>query len=234
MRTPPPLPSEAGRLHPEEKLLGLIRGKGKPSPATPRAAPPPTTGERSRSFRFRWRMPAWWLTALKIGLGWLVAGELVAGLLMLTRPAPSPTAESAVPPQSSVPRSAAASSPAVSAETTASADQEGGGAGAAEAIPSLAAAASRSLFQTAGMAAGQAGEAASMPPSAQAGAITERLTLTGIIAGDPPQAIIEDTQTKKTHFVTAGQGLLEGVRVEEVQKDRVVLSLRGEKVVLSL
>jgi len=64
--------------------------------------------------------------------------------------------------------------------------------------------------------------------------LAARLTLVGIMAGDPAQAIIEDPQTQKAHFVTVGQHLIEGLIVEEIREDRVLLDLNGEKIELSL
>ena len=56
----------------------------------------------------------------------------------------------------------------------------------------------------------------------------------GIVAGDSPQAIIEDSETKKTFFVTAGQMVVDGAVVEQVLDHRVVLTVAGEKIELSL
>ena len=61
-----------------------------------------------------------------------------------------------------------------------------------------------------------------------------RLTLMGIMAGNPGQAIIEDSQTKKTYFVTVGQGVVEGAVVEKILDNRIQLDLAGEKIELSL
>jgi type II secretory pathway component PulC len=64
--------------------------------------------------------------------------------------------------------------------------------------------------------------------------LVTRLTLSGIVAGDPAQAIIEDTETKKTYFVTAGQPVAEGAVLDQVESNRVILDLNGEKITLSL
>ena len=56
----------------------------------------------------------------------------------------------------------------------------------------------------------------------------------GIVAGEPAQAIIEDTQTNKTYFVTAGQAVVEGAVLDKVLDNRVILDLDGEKIELSL
>lgn len=56
----------------------------------------------------------------------------------------------------------------------------------------------------------------------------------GIVSGNPGQAIIEDSQTKKTHFVTVGQVVVEGAVVEQVLDHHVILDLDGEKIDLTL
>ena len=61
-----------------------------------------------------------------------------------------------------------------------------------------------------------------------------RLTLMGIVAGDPAQAIIQDSQGGKTYFVTVGQPLAEGAVLERVLENRVVLSIGSEQIELSL
>ena len=71
------------------------------------------------------------------------------------------------------------------------------------------------------------------PPSMDAKQFAAKLTLTGIITGDPPQAILEDTETKKTYFVSPGQ-VVDGAVVESVLENRVILNLQGEKVELGL
>ena len=72
------------------------------------------------------------------------------------------------------------------------------------------------------------------PVSASAKALTSRLTLMGIVAGEKPQAIIEDSETKKTFFVTAGQMVVEGAVVDKVLENSVVLDVGGLKIELSL
>ena len=46
--------------------------------------------------------------------------------------------------------------------------------------------------------------------------------------------IIEDSETKKTFFVTAGQMVIEDAVVEQVLDSRVILTVAGEKIELSL
>jgi hypothetical protein len=100
-------------------------------------------------------------------------------------------------------------------------------------IPSVADSAARPLFSPGAPSAG--GESA-VPRAALSGSaklIGSRLTLTGVVSGDPPQAIIEDTQTQKTYFLVAGQAIEDAV-LEQVMDDRVILDLHGEKIELSL
>lgn len=71
-------------------------------------------------------------------------------------------------------------------------------------------------------------------PSALASVLSSRLTLMGVISGNPPQAIIEDAQTKKTYFVAPGQSVVEGATLSQVLDNRVILDLNGEQIELSL
>ena len=64
--------------------------------------------------------------------------------------------------------------------------------------------------------------------------LAARLNLMGIVAGDQPQAIIEDSQTHKTYFVISGQAVSEGAVVEKVLENRVILSIDGETIELTL
>jgi hypothetical protein len=61
-----------------------------------------------------------------------------------------------------------------------------------------------------------------------------RLSVLGIMAGSVPQAVLEDTQTKKTYVVTIGQRILDGLLVNDIQDGRVILDLQGETIELSL
>jgi len=103
-------------------------------------------------------------------------------------------------------------------------------------MPSLAASAARPLFQSAAAGASAPGVSptAGAGPSDVAKALASRLTLMGIVSGEPPQVVIEDAETKKTYFVTIGQAVVEGAVVEQVLENRVILDLGGEKIDLSL
>jgi len=152
-----------------------------------------------------------------------MAVELVAFLVLATTPAPTDTVAIPQVPAVVEPAHQPPANPA--ATITEQLDQ----------VPRIASVASRSLFEPAGSrTAPTRADSAPKAPSTHAKDLAARLSLIGIIAGDPAQAIIEDTQTKKTYFVTAGQPVIEGLVIEEVRGDRVVLALNGEKIELSL
>jgi len=168
-------------------------------------------GAAGRRVRVGWRLPAWWLTTIKLGLGCLVVGELVALLLIATKPMPSMSMD------------------VRQADTPNQQSQQPPG----EPMISLAAVAARPLFQAASHPIVLTRTQASATSSAQAKAVADRLSLIGIVSGTPPHAIIEDAQAKKTHLVTVGQELIEGLIVEDIQPDRVVLDLNGENIELT-
>lgn len=59
------------------------------------------------------------------------------------------------------------------------------------------------------------------------------ISLKGIIAGDRPQAIIEDEKNKKSFFIYKGE-TVGGIKVEDIQSDRVILKVNGEVLELTL
>lgn len=59
------------------------------------------------------------------------------------------------------------------------------------------------------------------------------LSLIGIIAGEKPQAVIEDKKIQKTYFLYKGQ-ILNQMKLEEILEDRVILDFEGEKFELTL
>lgn len=59
------------------------------------------------------------------------------------------------------------------------------------------------------------------------------LSLKGIIAGDKPQAIIEDEKNKKSYFLYKGESVND-IKVEDIQPDRVILRVNGELLELTL
>ena len=59
------------------------------------------------------------------------------------------------------------------------------------------------------------------------------LNLVGIMAGDNPQAVIEDKTAGKTFYLSRGQSFGE-FKVEEILEGKVILSSRGKRYELSL
>ena len=204
---------------PEEKLLRLIRGKDAPAsrPAAAVAPPRPTSEPAARAAAVsrgtarRRPPPLPWPRLAAIGLGVVVGLEAVGVLIQALRPLPVIQA-SAAP---------AAAQPQVAPDDPTPLDG----------IPSLADGMTRPVFTAPAEAVAASTLAA---PSASAKQLAARLTLMGIVSGDPAQAIIEDAQTKKTHFVTTGQAVVEGAVVEQISDNRVVLNLQGERVELTL
>ena len=58
--------------------------------------------------------------------------------------------------------------------------------------------------------------------------MVKTISLLGIIAGDIPQAIIEDKRSQKTYYLNKWQSLGEFV-VDDIQEGKVVLNYKGEK-----
>lgn len=221
-------------VSPEEKLLRLIRG-GKPAaaagptliaPAGMRVADPAASAARATSLAvslprgLQW--PAWWITAANIALGMLVVGELTMLAMMQFEPALALPAVLTAPLSESKKPAADAPKPDDVASELASPS-------------SLALAAARPLFRTEQSTAASSSAAVKTPAAnEQATALSQRLNLIGVIDGDPPQAIIEDTQSKRTYFVSVGQPVVEGLVVDEVQATKVILRLGDETITLSL
>ena len=63
--------------------------------------------------------------------------------------------------------------------------------------------------------------------------ISKRFSLVGIIAGENPQAIVEDNETKKTYYLYEDQGFGD-VIVKDFGEGRVVLSYKGREIILVL
>ena len=70
-----------------------------------------------------------------------------------------------------------------------------------------------------------------MDPSAELSG--GNLGLVGIIPGGNPQAIVEDKKNQKTYYLLKGQSI-NGITVEDIDKDKVVLEYRGKKMTLFL
>ena len=225
-------PDGSHKPPPEEKLLRLIRGK---APHPPTAAPRPgplsgalggapaaaptalpaavvaalTTRATQAARGARWPdLAGWLLTAL---LAAEAAGILLTALRPLPRVEPPPVASGAKL-AGAAPGAGPAAAPLAQA-------------------PSLTAAASPSLFAAASTAAKPSGPAGVSVTTRQLGA---RLMLVGIVAGEPSQAIIEDTQTQRTYMVSPGQAVTEGAVLERVLDNHVVLDVGGEKIELVL
>ncbi len=192
---------------PEERLLRLIRGKPARSSAAAIARP------AGAQWRIRFQ-GAPWMTLAIWGLGFMLAIELVLVAVQLARPVPSVTPRI-------VPSEASSAS--------------GGEEALLSPLPSLSESASQLLFTSPAIA-GSSGGGPALPagPSQTGKLLASRLTLMGIMSGEPPQAIIEDSETKKTYFVTTGQAVTEGATLEQVLDNRVILDLNGEKIELSL
>ena len=210
-------------ISPEERLLRLIRGprgttatmpppEAAPSAAASRPATPaasPSAGAR------RWSWPAWGLSAINSVLGGLIVLEVL--MFFVVRRSP-PSAEKALVPAPAPERAVAPPVSTTLAPVT-------------KAIPSIAAAGTRPLFHS-DATAGAAAVAIPADSTALVGG-SMRWRLTGIVTGNPPQAVIEDTQTHRTQIVVQGQRV-EGAVVETIASDRVTLNLNGTKVELAL
>lgn len=59
------------------------------------------------------------------------------------------------------------------------------------------------------------------------------ITLVGIIAGDPLQAIIEDKKMQKTYYVTKGQNIGD-LQVADILEGKIILSYQGKNFELYL
>ena len=209
-------PDGSTKPPPEEKLLRLIRGK---SSRRDSAAASPSSGIAQvvvlSDLRGARELP--WPRLATFGLGAVLVIEAIVLIAQALRPLPT------------IPVPAIDASVSSEPAPTTALPQE---------LPSLAASAARPLFTSPAEMA-EAGPTTSTPtpkssPSAMARLLTSRLSLMGIISGNPAQAIIEDGQTKKTYFVTVGQAIVEGAVLDQVLDNRVILDLQGEKIELTL
>ncbi len=211
-------PDGSTKPPPEEKLLRLIRGKGaRPEGSADRVALPPKDVSRMAvggAFAVR-AQGLQWPQLVMGGIALVIVVEAICLAVQLMRPLPTvrtqdsgslPTVEPRIAPQP------------------------------LDDLPSLASSTSRPLFaipvETAATPTTQ--PATRTTPSTAAKLLASRLSLMGIVAGEPAQAVIEDAQTKKTYFVTTGQAVVEGAVLEQVLDNRVILNLDGEKIELTL
>ena len=200
-------------LLPEERLLKLIRRQGaKPAPgvSSAPAAQPVIAGARGAAAALR-RLP--WIRVIVLGLGAVLLIQGAWIVAQLARPLPPVETPMATP----APAAPEAAAPAPVPE-----------------MPSLAASASPQLFIPAAPAGSTGSAAPSRVPSASLRQLAARLTLQGIVAGEAPQAIIADSQTQKTYFVSKGQMVVDGAVLAQVLDNRVVLDLDGETIDLNL
>ncbi len=202
---------------PEEKLLKLIRER---NPRTPMAALAPaaqaagaarpglSVGGRAMGWPVRWSLLASGALAV------VLVAELGYFAMQLSRPAPAIVVP-LIPPVSADPVGPPA---------------------APVGVPSLAQSAAPTLFESPLTAAQQEvrGTSIRRATSEVAKLLASRLTLMGVMAGNPSQAIIEDSQTKKSYFVSPGQPVVDGAVVDQVLDNRVILDLEGEKIELTL
>ena len=205
-------PDGSTKPSPEERLLRLIRAKGAgvsaAHPARQAAAATAIGGSGIPVLR--------WPVAVGGGLALVLAMEIVYLIIQLMHPLPVVH----IPPVPEIPITAPMTEPPPPVD-----------------VPSLSGSVSRPLFVSSLMTV-LPGTSTEPPrtagPSTQANDLAARLTLMGIVAGDPAQAVIEDSETKKTYFVTAGQAVAGGAVLEQVLDNRVILNLNGEQISLSL
>lgn len=201
---------------PEEKLLRLIRGK-EPRLSTAPAAPAAGRGAAATlggmvGVKIRVQDLPWITLAVGV-LASILVVELIALAMQVVRPLPAIT------------------TPAV---PTAATGEPATGEALLPGLPSLAESASQMVFASPATASPPSATPIRPGPSQTGKLLASRLTLMGIVSGDPAQAIIEDAETKKTYFVSAGQAVAEGATLEQVLDNRVILDLNGEKIELSL
>lgn len=63
--------------------------------------------------------------------------------------------------------------------------------------------------------------------------LVKDINLVGIIAGDIPQAIIEDKKSQKTYYLNKGQSFGE-FQVTDIQESKIILNYRGQNYELHL
>jgi len=74
---------------------------------------------------------------------------------------------------------------------------------------------------------------AAAPPKIPLSKRASHLSLVGIVTGDSPQAVIEDSKKNKTHYVHAGETIGE-IGIQSVGQGKVILSYEGETYALKL
>lgn len=211
---------------PEERLLALIRGKPKkPQPQAPEAAVPEQPKvEKAKAhypgalfnpsvFRHRHFEPA----MLKVLNRYLVVVTILLGLYFLidiffVKPRediPGQVEEKPIPVGTKVPESA-----------------NGGTSAARDYSFYSSEISNKNIF-------GQGQEGSPEQIMAAPEDVAASLGLVGVVAGDNPQAIIEDKKAQKTYYLTKGQSF-NGMTVEEISEGKVVLDYQGKKIALLL
>ena len=71
------------------------------------------------------------------------------------------------------------------------------------------------------------------PASAAGVDLVKDISLVGIIAGENPQAIVEDKKTSKTYYVTKGQFIAD-MQVDDIQESKIIVNYKGQKYELYL
>ncbi len=209
-------PDGSTRPLPEEKLLKLIREKGPKAAAAATAVTGDVTAALSRgaaalSQGKAEHAPMRWPILAAGALSLVLIVEVGWLLMFWIRPLPAVEIPTVTPPGMVDPV------PMVPQPLD---------------VPSLAQSASPALFAPSSLPTDGSKPRTGMSDTAKR--LASRLTLMGIMAGDPAQAIIEDTETKKSYFVSTGQLVVEGAVLEQVLENRVILDLDGEKIELSL
>jgi type II secretory pathway component PulC len=71
------------------------------------------------------------------------------------------------------------------------------------------------------------------PASGLSAELIKDINLVGIIAGENPQAIIEDKKGQKTYYLNKGQSIGE-FQVEDIQEGKIILNFNGQRFELHL
>jgi hypothetical protein len=63
--------------------------------------------------------------------------------------------------------------------------------------------------------------------------LTKDINLLGVVTGDAPEAVVEDTKANKVYYVKRGM-LIGDYRVDEIQESKVIVSRNGQRFELHL
>jgi hypothetical protein len=81
--------------------------------------------------------------------------------------------------------------------------------------------------------AGTLAQGTALPASAASADLIKEVNLVGIIAGENPQAIIEDKKSQKTYYVSKGQFVGE-FQVDDILEGKIILNYKGQRYELYL